>query len=196
MTSTTNLVDLGPATRTLARLVAAVPDDRLAGPTPCPAYTVADLCDHIGGLTVAFTAAARKQRLPGHGGPTADGSALEPGWRERIGDDLVELAAAWREPAAYEGTTMAGPVELPAPVAALVALDEVVVHAWDLARATGQELDPDATAVAACLGFMGQFEAPLQDGPFGPPVPVPSDAPAMDRLAGRTGRDPSWSPES
>jgi uncharacterized protein (TIGR03086 family) len=86
---------------------------------------------------------------------------------------------------------------MPAGIAALVALDEVVVHGWDLARATGQPYEPDEPAVLASLAFAEGFEAPAgaaDGGPFGPPVPVPPDAPALDRLAGATGRDPAWTP--
>ena len=188
-------MEFGPATTTMARLVTGVTDDQLTAPTPCPDYTVADLVDHIGGLAFAFTASARKGDVPGGGG-SGDGSRLEEGWRERIAAQLAELAEAWREPAAYDGMTKAGPIEMPAEVAALVALDEVVVHGWDLARSTGQAFEADDAAAAACLGFAESFEAPASDegGPFGPPVPVPADADVLDRLIGATGRDPSWTP--
>jgi uncharacterized protein (TIGR03086 family) len=92
---------------------------------------------------------------------------------------------------------MAGPIEMPAGVAVLVALDELVVHAWDLARATGQDYVPDPAAVAACAAWVEEFEVPAEvtdGGPFGPPVPVPADAPAIDRLIGNTGRNPAWTP--
>jgi uncharacterized protein (TIGR03086 family) len=190
-------IDFAPATTALARVVAAVRDDQLGDPTPCPKYSVADLLDHIDGFPVAFTAAARKERLPGHAGPSGEGSRLEPGFRERIAGSLDELAGAWRDPAAYEGMTQAGPVELPGNVAALVALDEVVVHGWDLAKATGQPYDPDENAVLACLGFAQSFEPPAEgsgNGLYGPPVPVADDARSLDRLAGATGRDPHWTP--
>ena len=121
-------LDLAPSTRALAELVRSVTDADLVRPTPCPAYTVADLVDHIGGLTVAFTAAATKTPLEGAGDPSGDGTRLEPGFRDRIADDLAALATAWADPAAYDGTAVAGPVELPAEVAAMVALNEVVVH--------------------------------------------------------------------
>ena len=188
-------LDFGPATTTMAALVTGVTDDQLDARTPCPDYTVADLVDHIGGLAFAFTASARKDDVPGGGG-SGDGSRLEDGWRERIVTQLAELEAAWRDPAAYDGVTMAGPLEMPAEVAALVALDEVVVHAWDLARSTDQPYDVDDAAAAACLGFVASFEAPADDdgGLFGPPVPVPADASVLDRLIGATGRDPSWTP--
>lgn len=192
------ILDLGPACRTLADVVRDVRDDQLAGPTPCPAYAVADLVDHVLGLSLAFTAAARKAELPG--GPaeaSGDGGRLPADWREQAAARLAGLAEAWQDPAAHTGLTMAGPVELPGDVAALVALDEVVVHGWDLARATGQEYDADPAAVAACLAFAGAFEPPAGEGGpglFGPPVAVPDDAPLLDRLAGATGRDPRWTP--
>ena len=68
------------------------------------------------------------------------------------------------------------------------------MHGWDLARATGQPYAPDDSVVLAALGFASGFEPPTEAGagPFGPPVPVPSSAPALDRLAGATGRDPGW----
>ncbi|GAA4702705.1 TIGR03086 family metal-binding protein [Nocardioides conyzicola] len=191
-----DLIDFGAATRALAAVVADIRDDQLADPTPCPDYSVADLLDHVAGLTLAFTLSAHKEPLPDGGQPSVDGVQLPPAWREDIPAALDRLAAAWSEPSAYDGLTMAGPIEMPAEMVALVALDEVVVHGWDLARATGQPYAPDETAVLASLGFASGFEPPPEagTGPFGPPVPVPADAPALDRLAGATGRDPGWAP--
>jgi uncharacterized protein (TIGR03086 family) len=191
-------IDFRPTTTELARLVRAVDDRQLGDPTPCPDYTVADLLDHIGGLALAFTLSARKEEIPGGGNASGDGTRLETGWRDRIAGQLGELGVAWLEPAAYDGMTMAGPIEMPAEIAALVALDEVTVHAWDLAVATGQPYAADPAAVEAAHGFASSFEPPdggTDDGGlFGPPVRVPDDAPALHRLLGATGRDPSWSP--
>ncbi len=185
-------LDLTPATTAVARVVREVRDDQLGNPTPCPDFTVADLLDHLHGLCLAFTSAARKDGVAGE--PSADGSLLPGDWRSVIDGRLATLADAWTDPAAYSGMTLAGPIELPGEVAALVALDEVVVHGWDLARATGQDYDPGEPAVLACLRFAESFEVPdgVGDGPFGPPVAVPADAPALERLAGATGRDPAW----
>lgn len=198
------ILDLRPACRTLARVVGSIRDDQLAGPTPCPSYTVADLVDHVLGLALAFTAAARKEELKGPADPSGDGSRLPDGWRELAAERLDTLATAWSDPAAYDGLTTAGGVEMPGSVTARVALDEVVVHGWDLARATGQEYDADPAAVAACLEFATSFEQPAGDadetgdagdaGLFGPPVPVPDDASVLDRLVGATGRHPRWAP--
>ena len=193
--------DFRPTTTELARLVRGVGDHQLGDPTPCPDYTVADLVDHIGGLALAFTLSARKAEIPGGGNASGDGSRLEDGWRHRISAQLTELGAAWLDPAAYDGMTMAGPVEMPGDVAALVALDEVTVHAWDLAVATGQAYAADRGAVTAVHAFVASFDPPADGaaddgGLFGPPVPVADDAPVLDRLLGATCRDPRWSPPS
>jgi uncharacterized protein (TIGR03086 family) len=187
--------DFGPATATMSRLVRGVTDEQLTAPTPCPKYTVADLVDHIGGLTIAFTGAATKTPVPGAGGGgQGDGSRLEEGWRDRIAGDLERLAAAWAEPAAYDGTTMAGPIEMPGPEAAAVALNEVVVHGWDLAQGTGQPFAADEATIRICTGFAEAFSTPeteaLRRDAFGPVLAVPDDAPALDRLLGLMGRSP------
>jgi uncharacterized protein (TIGR03086 family) len=190
------LVDLAPATRRMAALIDEVPDGILDRPTPCPAYAVGDLLEHIGGLALAFTAAARKDTGDlGNGAPAGDASRLAADWRTRIPRDLEGLAEAWRDPTAWSGMTRAGGVDLPGEIAGVVALDEVVVHGWDLARASGQAYDCDPSTLEAVLGFVGQFadQPEAREGLFGPVVEVAPTAPPFDHLIGLTGRDPGWS---
>jgi uncharacterized protein (TIGR03086 family) len=72
---------------------------------------------------------------------------------------------------------------------------DVFLHTWDLARATGQQVELDAGRCAAMLAGMEPIEDLMrQSGQYGPRVPVPDDASAQDRLVGFIGRDPSWSP--
>jgi uncharacterized protein (TIGR03083 family) len=86
-------LDFGPGARRLAELVGRVTDDEMAKPTPCPAYTLGDLIDHVGGLALAFTAAARKESGPYvEQAPSGQASRLEPGWRARISADLQTAA--------------------------------------------------------------------------------------------------------
>jgi uncharacterized protein (TIGR03086 family) len=192
-------VDLTPAARLLGDLVAGVRDDLLDAPTPCPAYTVGDLVDHVGGAAIAFTGAAVKDTGDVTAqGPSGDASRLTDDWRTRIRRDLNGLAEAWRDPAAWAGMTRAGGIDLPGEVAGLVALDEIVIHGWDVARATGQAYECDAQSLEAVQGFVAQFSEPGLEaeraGLFGPVVDVPDDAPLLDRVIGLTGRDPAWSP--
>jgi uncharacterized protein (TIGR03086 family) len=191
-------VDLEPAARRMADLIRAVPD-ALAGPTPCPDYSLGDLVDHVGGLALAFTGAAKKATddTTGHA-PSGDASRLTDDWRTRIPTDLTALAAAWRDPAAWTGMTRAGGVDLPGEIAGLVALDELVIHGWDIARATDQSYEVDTPSLETVHGFVAQFSAPGQEaaraGLFGRVVAVPDDAPLLDRVVGLAGRDPAWSP--
>jgi uncharacterized protein (TIGR03086 family) len=176
-----------------------VTDDQLGGATPCPDYTLGDLVDHVGGLAIAFTAAATKDTgALGSEQPSPDASHLGDDWRTRIPGDLAGLSAAWRDPAAWTGMTRAGGLDLPGEVAGVVALDEVVIHSWDVARATGQPFTCDPALLEAVHGFVAQFSGPGQEaareGLFGPVVAVPDDAPLIDRVIGLTGRDPSWTP--
>ncbi|WP_244524212.1 TIGR03086 family metal-binding protein [Blastococcus sp. DSM 46786] len=189
----TTTVDLGPTTTELARVVAGVRDDQLRDPTPCSGMPVAGLLDHLLGLALAFRLAAEK--APFDGGPSADADALAPDWRTLLPARLEALTTAWRRPGARAGEAEVAGVRMPAAAMALVALDEVLVHGWDLAAATGQPYRPDPAAVQACLEFVGDRSDPADDpeGLFGPVVPVPDDAPALHRLLGRTGRHPGWS---
>jgi uncharacterized protein (TIGR03086 family) len=187
--------ELAPAAAETARIVAGVKDDQLTDPTPCPGMPVAAMLHHLVGLTYAFTMAAEKTPLGA--APTSSADDLPADWRTRIPEQLDALVAAWREPSASEGMAEAGGVELPAPLMSTVALDEVLIHGWDLAAATGQEYRPDDASAQACFDFVGdRSDEPADAGPglFGPVVPVPDDAPLFNRLLGRVGRDPRWSP--
>lgn len=188
------MLDLEPATSALAAIVAGVRDDQLDAATPCPDMTVADLLDHVAGLALAFTGAARKAPVPGPP-PRPDGARLDPDWRRLIPERLAALAEAWRDPAAWSGETSAGGVDMPGEVAAFVAIDEVVVHGWDLAVATRQPVAYDDALVSAAASWAEPIAATNPDGVpglFGPAVRVGADASPLDRLLGATGRDPAW----
>jgi uncharacterized protein (TIGR03086 family) len=189
--------DLSPAAATMAELIRNIADDQLAGPTPCPDYSVGDLVDHVGGLSIAFTLAAGKESPPPDApAPSGDASRLTDDWRRRIPADLAKLAAAWEQPAAWTGMTRAGGIDLPGEIAGVVALDELVIHGWDIARATGQTYDVDSPSLAAVATFVEGFGADGAPGLFGPRVPVSDTEPQLDRVIGMAGRDPRWSPQS
>ena len=192
---TTHFV-LDPAGRALLATVAGVSDTQLRASTPCQGRTVGELIQHLVGLTVAFRAAADKEL-----GPLTDTSpdqngwpTLQDGWRTALVEQVPALVAAWHAEEAWDGMTRAGGVDLPGQVAGLVALDELVLHGWDLARSTGQDYRLDEQTAAVCLEFVSGFDPAGTPGMFGPAVPVDGDAPVLDRVVARSGRDPAWSP--
>jgi uncharacterized protein (TIGR03086 family) len=191
------MVDLGPAARRLADLVRRVADDDLGRPTPCPAYTVGDLVEHVGGLALAFAAAARKERsVLTEDPPPGDASRLADGWRDRVAGDLVTLAEAWRDPEAWDGMTRIAGGDAPAAIVGLTAADELVVHGWDVARATGQPYASEPELIAAARSFLELFASPdAPAGPevaFGPSLHAPAGATPLDQILAFSGRDPRW----
>ena len=185
-------LDLEPAGLRVVTLVEEVPADALGRPTPCEDYTVGDLLDHIHGAAVAFAAAADKEPL--EAGPSGHAANLGADWRTRIPRHVVALVKAWRDPVAWTGMTRAGGVDLPADTAGAVALDELVIHGWDLAKATNMPAGYEGPGLDAVYRTVQQFRSSGIDGLFGPPVPVPDDAPLLDRILGLAGRDPGWEP--
>ncbi|WP_063730859.1 TIGR03086 family metal-binding protein [Streptomyces sp. RTd22] len=191
MTDQTARIDLGPAADRVTALLSGVSDDQLGAPTPCSAYSVGDLLDHFMGLATGMRQAAEKQagENPGLG----QAESLDPDWRHELPRRLEAMAAAWRDPAAWQGSTEAGGVTLPAEAMGVVALDELVIHGWDLARATGQPYDCDPGSAEAIIGWLSSF--PDEERPkeiFGSVVAVPEGASALDRAVALSGRDPAW----
>ena len=192
----TAMVDLTPATRRLAELVRHIDDDQLGAPTPSD-IRVAAMLDHVGGLAVAFAAAAAKDlRSVTATAPAPDGDRLGIAWRTEIPGALTALAQSWTDPAAWEGMTQVGGVTLPGEVAGQVALDEIVLHGWDLARGTGQPYQQDPATLKACMAAMTAMYPPdnldTRKGIFGPPIPVVDYAPLVDKVVAYSGRDPRW----
>ncbi|MFE9304183.1 TIGR03086 family metal-binding protein [Streptomyces sp. NPDC006856] len=192
----TRLPDLGPAARRITTLLGPVDDGSLDGPTPCPAYAVRELLGHLTGLATAFRDAARKDLGPSTATPPdAALPVLEDDWREALPRRLEEVAAAWRAPDAWTGTTRAGGIDLPGEVAGVVALNELVIHGWDLARSTGQPYAAGEAELRSCEALLApDADDPDRGGIFAPPLPVAADAPLLDRVIALSGRRPDWRP--
>ncbi|WP_280260592.1 TIGR03086 family metal-binding protein [Nocardia abscessus] len=189
--------DFEPAAAALATVVGRITDDQLAAPTPCADTTVGDLLAHVVDLTEAFRQAATKEAVGGSVAPPPPSErALPEDWRTRIPGRLDALVAAWRDPAAWDGVTEAGGVSEPAPVMARVALDEVVVHGWDLATATGQPFTCAAADLATLLDMLSEMPAEGVPGTFGPVQPVTAEASDLERVLAFTGRRADWTAQA
>lgn len=161
------------------RVLAGVSDADAGRRTACTKFTVAQLTDHLVGSITTLGGAA--------GGvfPPAAAATLE----QRVADPAQIALEAWdgRGP---DGTVSIGDSELPAAVALGILSIELLVHGWDYARATGQQLTvPDAVA-AHVLDLAGTIITPegrLQVG-FDPALAPGPDAGALERLIAFTGR--------
>lgn len=170
------------ATERTAGLVRAVRQDQFQSPTPCAEFDVKGLISHLEWVAEMFVSLARK-------GPRIEQGPYAGDFPERAERTL----AAWSRPEAWEGVSPS--MGMPMSVLANMYLVDMVVHGWDLARATGQEYEPEPAAVSRAVDFTDQMvETGRRLGAFGPPVAVPDDAPRFDRLLGLIGRDPAWKP--
>jgi uncharacterized protein (TIGR03086 family) len=190
--------DLHAAADRMTRLLEAVPNDAMEVATPCPELPLGALIDHVGGFAKVFAASARKEtgELTAQP-PDPSGDNLERGWQARMAADLAALADAWDAPDAWDGMTQAGGQELPGAMAGRIALDELVVHGWDIAQATGQPFNCEAATLGAVEATVQQVRGGNDGdipGLFGPVVAVADDADALERVLGLTGRHAGWSP--
>jgi uncharacterized protein (TIGR03086 family) len=189
-----DMIDMTTTCARTADVLVAVTDDQLEGLTPCEKLTLGELVAHAGGLGVAFAAAARKDRGGLTDAPPGDGGyLLDDDWRARYPENLAGLAAAWRDPAAWDGMTRVGGVDLPGEVCGMVGLTEVAIHGWDVAMATGQDYHVDDEVAEAVLAHMASFAAagPVE-GLFGPAVEIGYGATPFEQALALSGRDPRW----
>jgi uncharacterized protein (TIGR03086 family) len=167
----------------LGERVVAVPETAWDNPSPCEGWVARDVVRHLVEWLPAFFA----DRWP-----------LPPMEIPSVDDDPV---AAWT---AVNGLLRAGlddpaiaTAEVDTPMGCMsyeAALDmigtnDLLIHTWDLARATGldERLDPEEVA-AMCAGMEPYADSLADSGQYGPRVPVPDDADAQTRLLAMTGR--------
>lgn len=176
--------------------VRAIRSDQLGAPTPCREYDVRALINHLLFWGPSLEGAARKQAVPPPAASEQDVDLAGGEWADAVVAQIDRLVAAWSELDAWEGTTwMGGPTELPAPTIGGMVLGELVVHGWDLARATGQEPRWNDGVLKYLHREVEQTaEQGRQMGVYGDPVQVPATAAVLDRTLGLTGRDPGWAP--
>ena len=175
------------------QLIGAVHDDQWTGPTPCAGWSVRDLVIHVVAGNSLFAGALRG------GQPTApQGTAMpDAGLLNAYRDSAAELLGAFREPGALDAMVTVPFGTVPGVVALHLRITELLVHGWDLARATGQPAAaPDGLAEQE-LAFSRSKLADIPPGrrPFGPPQPVAALAPAIDQLAALLGRDVTPGPQ-
>ncbi len=180
---------LGAVIRTLA------PSD-LGARTPCAEYDLRALVNHLLFWGPSLAGAAARQEVPPPAAAEEDLDLTAGNWTAALQASLDRTVAAWSEPDAWVGVTrMGGPMELPAPMIGGMVLGELVVHGWDLARATGQSPLWDVDLLRHLQqDVAGSAEMGREMGIYGPAVPVPDTASTLDRVLGLTGREPHWAP--
>ena len=175
------LVTLAACRAVLGRLTV----DDLARPSPCAEFTVGDVGEHVVRSMVLLATVAGAEGLADPVAGLAAG-LLD----ERVGVTGEAAVAAWRR-RGLGGSVAVGRSTLPAGLAAEIIPMELLVHGWDMARATGSEIEVPAEVASHVLGCARSLVTPDKRGrSFAAEVPVGPSATTLERLIAFTGRQP------
>jgi uncharacterized protein (TIGR03086 family) len=161
----------------------------LAGPTPCPQWDLRALLGHMDDSLAALREALQLGQVgpvpaPGYG-PAESAVALVGRLRDQACGLVGELAGAG------DDLVWVGGFPIPPSVVASAGAVDVAVHGWDVGRACGRGL-PIPEPLARDMLEIAPLLVSYADRPsrFAPPLAVPPDASASDRLLAYLGRDP------
>ena len=148
--------------------------------TPCDNWRVRDLLNHMLETQNYFLSAAK-------GGDASPPGQTPP---ELVSDNpTTDFDRAVNDMVSTYGQD--GVIEKTGPALG-IAFADMLLHGWDVARATGQDATmPEGLPQAAYDVIHGRFTEEQRKGVFKPEIPVGDDATAQERLLAYTGRDPS-----
>lgn len=184
---------LAEAHDALLNTVKGVGDAQWDLPTPCDQWTVTQVLQHAAGDQLAYHAA-----ITGGDGPAENPFAPSGA---PLADPLAHVAAATEAAAAaWAGIDDAAAVAVPVPPNTLDAVTGVgacaldaAVHAWDIAKATGQPQPISEAAAAAILAAAKRIVEPLRAwGAYAPALEPQDGDDAAAALLRYLGRDPEW----
>jgi uncharacterized protein (TIGR03086 family) len=156
------------------------PEDR-PKQTPCADFTCHDVAEHLFESLVAL-------------GGVAGGTVVNPeqgSLENRVSVMAEQALHAWRSVDPDGTVTGPGGTELPASFAASLLPIEILLHGWDLAQGSGQQLHV-SDEVAGYVRDLAESVVPggRPRGAFADEVSAAADAGALDRLAAFAGRTP------
>jgi uncharacterized protein (TIGR03086 family) len=168
-----------------AYVLANVTPDRFREPTPCSQWTIGDLIHHVVGGNNMI---ARRAKKPDESSPES------PDLVEAYRASAAGAVAGFAKPDAMTAIYDLPFGQVPGSVLIGMRTTDVLTHAWDLAKATGQSTDLDPELATEALAVARERVQPAFRGPgrpFGHEQPCAPDRPPADRLAAFLGRPTS-----
>jgi len=162
-------------------------EDDLSRPSPCTEYTVGEVGQHVVRSMVLLASVASDPAAGLAAGPVGPAAgSLE----EQVAVTTEAALTAWRR-RGVGGTVAVGRSTLPASLAVEIIPMELLVHGWDMARATGQQIDVPPEVADHLLGRARALVTEDKRGrSFAAEVPAGPQASALQRLIAFTGRVP------
>jgi uncharacterized protein (TIGR03086 family) len=186
--------EMAAAAAEAARVVSGVRSDQLSAATPCTDWDLRALLNH----TILWTAYSAERRARDEALPDElmnKDFVAEPGYAADYAAQLDRAVAAWSDPAAWQRDLNVMGSPTPAADVATLLIAEMVLHGWDVAKASGQGYacrDDVAAAVYEATAANAELFRKYQG--FADEVPAPDSAPVLDRALALSGRDPGWAP--
>jgi uncharacterized protein (TIGR03086 family) len=170
-------------------LIRGAPAGAWSKPTPCSEWTAAELVGHVVDVHAMMLRPLDRSLSPA---PAATDDPLGA-FRAARSDVAAVLADPQLASTGYDG--LLGHAVVEETIDNFLGFD-LVIHGWDLARATGQDSELPANEVERIAARCAELGENLRlPGVCGPPVDVPAGTSAQDRLLALLGRDPAWRPE-
>jgi uncharacterized protein (TIGR03086 family) len=163
--------------------VAGVEGDGWDAPAPCDGWAARDVVDHLGhGAGFFLNGTGREVTIPSAADdPMATWAATRATFEAVLGDPEV---------AGLEIDSPFGRMTVEELIGR-IAIADMLVHTWDLARATGQDETLDIDEVRRTMAILGPADEVIRSpGAFGPKVEVPADSDEQTQLIAFTGRTP------
>ena len=172
----------------LLEIAGGITPEQLDNPSPCAGFTVRGVMGHMIGGAGFFAAQFRGEGVPAPPAPGTDLTGAAPIEAFRAAIDGVHAAAT--APGAAERTIVTPFGEMTGDEAAHYLAFDGMVHAWDLARATGQTYAPPERLTAEVLATAHAMIRPdMRDGDtFAEPTAAGADASSLEQLVAFTGR--------
>ncbi|CAN5431231.1 TIGR03086 family metal-binding protein [soil metagenome] len=177
------------AIATTKEVLAGVKPEQLGADTPCVSWKVSDLVNHVVGGQYYFCRLAK-------GEPMGDNTSTDfaaGDFSATFEQGSTASLAAFNADGAMEKIMHLPWGDMPGSAFVGLAAVDTFVHAWDLARATGQNTDLNPQLAAGLLAGARTEIAPEFRGadgvaPFGPEQTAPAGASKADELAAFLGR--------
>jgi uncharacterized protein (TIGR03086 family) len=180
------LQDVDRSAAVMTGVAGGVRADQWSLPTGCPDWTVREVVNHVVAGCRMVDAAFAGQAPPDWGADQLGGA--DP--VAVLGEALAANQAEFGKPGALERVIGTPRGEQPAGMLAQMRVAELIVHAWDVARATGQPTDLDPELSGRILAWWrSALDGVPRDGmPFADERPAPPGATQADALAAYLGR--------
>ena len=169
-------------------IIGGVKASQLTHTTPCSEWNVQQLINHnlkVAQLVISILTS----------GPLEDDLAVndplpEEGAQEAFVAGTNQVLALIKSPGMLEKVVPTPFGDMPAGNFLMFPFGDILIHKWDLAKATGQDASMDSSMAQVVYRAWAPVLEGTRGTAFGPAVPVPANAGDRDKLLGLTGRTP------